>query len=249
MLSSTVVGIVKVTFAYFWRALKWVTAKGVVVLDNVGKISAGILVLFFLIRSIWDGPANFVRVQTAKQFGVVGAVKYELGNAVQVDANGVYERKPTKNGGLYLLEDERGEGEREYEDLVYGDVMQAKTNKYIRLNMGCAEPENRNCGSSPRLFALQPGECLVFIRRLYSNEEQPLVNEPVSGAVSKADVVTRGESFSSTEDLYWNSYADRLEINDLIADLERFKSISESDFRKVEGGWIEAGTTACGIFN
>lgn len=59
------------------------------------------------------------------------------------------------DGGLFLLRN----GDRNYADLSWGDVLQAGTDKNFRSLDGSKKDVPKN----PKIFVLRHGECVVFL--------------------------------------------------------------------------------------
>ena len=136
--------------------------KLVNILDSVGKAGAGIAVLIVIIGTAFPPVSKYTKAMMSWRFGVNGVVKYELGT--EGSANQYPERKPTSQGQLYFL-GAAPIGMREWQNLSFGDVLQAKSQKHLRLEDACGE--HQNCGSSPRIFTLLTGQCVVVLGRLY----------------------------------------------------------------------------------
>jgi hypothetical protein len=100
-----------------------------------------------------------VKAATGSIYGVKGAVYYEVGS----NGEAMFATGNQVDGGLFLLRN----GARNYDDLSWGDVLQAGTDKNFRSLDGPVGTIPRN----PKIFVLRPGECVVVLSKLL--ETQP----------------------------------------------------------------------------
>lgn len=129
--------------------------------DNTAKIFAGSAAILVIVSTLIPPIGRYVNAATAWRFGATGVLKYEIGVVKKTG-----EIKPTPNvGDLYLL---RG-GDRNFGDLGFGDILQAKSTNYFREDNGCDNDDQKNCSKAPRVFELQKGQCAVVIKQLYKD--------------------------------------------------------------------------------
>lgn len=147
-------------------------------LDVIAKWAAGFLAVLFVLNILFPPVTVYTKVFYAWRFGVTGVVKYQLGSEKNDQKHP--ERKPTQNGNLYLL-NKNPIGQREWDDLSLGDVLQAKSKKNLRLEDDCGSEERLDCGSSPRIFTLEAGECVVVFSQMYEDNSTSSKLKDVSG--------------------------------------------------------------------
>lgn len=130
--------------------------------DGLTKI-AGAFLVFIAICSAIPIASGPIKAVTGWLFGIQGAVYYEIGPNddamfASVDANG----DEVVDGGLFLLRD----GNRDFSDLSWGDILQAGTEKNFRswreIENGKAEDGAENV-NIPKIFVLREGECVVVL--------------------------------------------------------------------------------------
>ncbi|WP_186400948.1 hypothetical protein [Stappia sp. P2PMeth1] len=144
-------------------------------IDSVLKLSAAALLLVGLSSAV-PGVSGAVKVVYGTLFGITGAVFYEIGQNGNPTGG-------TEGSHLHLL---RG-GARSYDDLRWGDVLQAGGTQYFRdLTTPSDSPSYRD---RPRIFVLRRGECVVVRRRI---NDASVSTSPNSGGWLKVSTVACG---------------------------------------------------------
>ena len=132
--------------------------------DMLTKTTGGALAAVAIVTTLVWPLGGYLKAVTSWRFGVTGLLKYEIGTELNdngVEVNGPM--KPTSAGNLYLLRP----GERGFNDLRFGDVLQSKGPNRFRENTGCSRkiPKTDCTTTSPEIFKLHPGQCVVVLKK------------------------------------------------------------------------------------
>lgn len=164
--------------------------------DALAKIAGALAIVILILTTAFPQIGALTKALASERFGTTGVLKYELGSPLlrkrgklvtNTDGTPVVAsiRQATGAGQLHLLRS----GDREFDQLRYGDVLMAAGTNILRQNNGCSTRSPTDCTTaSPELFKLRQGQCVIVLSRHNhdSGEDDSLYVNKIGGWIRVA---------------------------------------------------------------